>query len=33
MEIGGHRGMVANKHIRIVIISYEKLKTVKYLDS
>ena len=27
MEIGRHRGMIANAHIRIVSNSYEKVKT------
>ena len=31
MEIGRHRGMVANKHIRIGSNSYEKGKTFRYL--
>ena len=33
MEIGGHRGIVANEHIRIGSDSYEKVKTFKYLGS
>jgi hypothetical protein len=33
MEIGRHRGMIANEHIRIGINSYEKVKTFKYLGS
>ena len=31
MEIGRHRGMIANEHIRIGSNSYEKVKTFKYL--
>ena len=31
MEIGGHRGIIANAHIKIGINSYEKVKTFKYL--
>ena len=31
MEIGRHRGMIANEHIRIGSDSYEKVKTFKYL--
>ena len=33
MEIGSHRGMVANEHIKIGSNSYEKVKTCKYLGS
>ena len=33
MEIGRHRGMVANAHIEIGSNSYEKVKTFKYLGS
>ena len=33
MEIGRHRGMIANEHIRIGSNSYEKVKTFKYLGS
>ena len=33
MEIGRHRGMAANEHIRIGSNSYEKVKTFKYLGS
>ena len=33
MEIGRHRGMIANEHIRIGSNSYEKVKTLKYLGS
>ena len=33
MEIGRHRGMIANAHIRIGSNSYEKVKTIKYLGS
>ena len=32
-EIGRHRGMIANVHIRIGSNSYEKVKTFKYLVS
>ena len=32
-EIGRHRGMSANEHIRICSNSYEKVKSFKYLDS
>ena len=31
MEIGRHRGMIANPHIKIGSNSYEKMKTFKYL--
>ena len=31
MEIGRHRGMVANEHIRIGSNSYEKVKTIQHL--
>ena len=31
MEIGRHRGIIANAHIKIVSNSYEKVKTFKYL--
>ena len=31
MEIGRHRGMIANEHIRVGCISYEKVETFKYL--
>ena len=31
MEIGRHRGMIANAHINIGTNSYEKVKTFKYL--
>ena len=31
MEIGRHRGMIANRHIKIGSNSYEKVKTFKYL--
>ena len=31
MEVGRHRGIMANKHIRIGSNSYEKVKTFKYL--
>ena len=31
MEIGRHRGMIANAHIKIGSNSYEKVKTFKYL--
>ena len=33
MEIGHHRGMIANEHIRIDSNSYEIMKSFKYLDS
>ena len=33
MEIGRHRGIKANAHIKIRSNSYEKVKTFKYLDS
>ena len=33
MEIGRHRGMIANAHIKIGSNSYEKVKTFKYLGS
>ena len=33
MQIGRHRGMIANEHIRIGSNSYEKVKTFKYLGS
>ena len=33
MEIGRHRGMIANEHIKIASNSYEKVKTFKYLGS
>ena len=33
MEIGRHRGMIANTHIRIGNNSYEKVKNFKYLGS
>ena len=33
MEIGRHRGMIANEHIRIGSNSYGKLKTFIYLGS
>ena len=33
MEIGLHRGMIANEHIKIDSNSYEKVKTFKYLGS
>ena len=33
MEIGRHRGMIANEHIRIGCNSYEKVKIFKYLNS
>ena len=33
MEIGRHRGMIANAHIKIISNSYEKMKTFKYLGS
>ena len=33
MEIGRHRGMIANAHIKIGSNSYEIVKTFKYLGS
>ena len=33
MEIGRHRGMIANEHIRIGSNYYEKVKVFKYLGS
>ena len=33
MEIGHHRGMIANAHIKIGSNSYEKVKTFQYLGS
>ena len=33
MEIGRHRGIMANAHIKIGSNSYEKVKTFKYLVS
>ena len=33
MEVGGHRGIVANEHIRIGGISYEKVNNFKNLGS
>ena len=33
MEIGRHRGRIANEHIKIGSNSYEKVKTFKYLRS
>ena len=33
MEIGRHRGIIANERIRTSNNSYEKVKTFKYLDS
>ena len=33
MEIGRHRGMNANEHIRVGSNSYEKVKTLNYLGS
>ena len=33
IEIGRHRGMIANAHIKIGSNSYEKVKTFKYLGS
>ena len=32
-EIGRHRGMIANAHIKIGSNSYKKVKTFKYLGS
>ena len=33
MEIGRHRGMIANAHINIGSNAYEKVETFKYLGS
>ena len=33
MEIGRHRGVIANAHIKIDVNSFEKVKTFKYLGS
>ena len=33
MEIGRHRGMIANAHINMGSNSYERVKTFKYLGS
>ena len=33
MEIGRHRGMIANAHIKISSNSYDKVNTFKYLGS
>ena len=33
VEIGRHRGVIANAHIKIGSNSYEKAKTFKYLGS
>ena len=33
MEIGRHRGMIANEHIKIDSNSYQKVKTFKYFGS
>ena len=33
MEIGRHRGMIANEHIKIGSNSYEKVETFKSLGS
>ena len=33
MEIGRHRGIIANAHINIGSNSYEKVETFKYLGS
>ena len=33
MEIGCHRGMIENEHIKIGSNFYEKVKTSKYLGS
>ena len=33
MEIGRHRGVIANAHITIGSNSYEKVETFKYLGS
>ena len=32
MEIGRHRGMIANEHIRICSNSYEKVKTFRFFS-
>ena len=31
MEVGRHRGMMANEHIRLASNSKEKVKTFKYV--
>ena len=33
MEIGHHRGIIANAHVKIGSNSYKKVKTFKYLGS
>ena len=33
MEVGRHRGMMANKPITVVINTYEKVKIIKYSSS
>jgi hypothetical protein len=33
MEMGRHRGMIANAHIKIGSNSYEKVRTFKYLGT
>ena len=33
LEIGRHRGIIANAHINLGSNSYEKVKTFKYLGS
>ena len=33
MEIGCHRGIIANAHVKIGSNSYEKVETFKYLGS
>ena len=33
MEIGRHRGMIANEYIKIHSNSYEKMESFKYLGS
>ena len=33
MEIGRHRGMIANEHFKIGSNSYEKVETFTYLGS
>ena len=33
METGRHRGIIANEHVRICSIFYEKVETFTYLDS
>ena len=33
MEIGGHRGVITNAHVKIGSNSYENVKTFKHLGS